>query len=214
MKKITLVLLLLAASGITTAQELYVEGGKTSSSLDYRNSQGEKLQNLQQTNHNFMAFGYRGRVITNNETMGSIGFRYAGYGAIGSDNSVGNFMEWNVNYMEFIMGLDHKLFSIKKGSIYIKGSTSVGFMIQGSQTLNNTVVNLKKVEEFDKPLIDFRLGAGFSHPISENLSFYVQYIYGKSLVWTAKPEKLRITSNNIGFGLLIDISKKQEKQKQ
>jgi hypothetical protein len=42
-------------------------------------------------------------------------------------------------------------------------------LVQGAQTINNTVINLKKVEEFDKPLIDFRLG-GFSS-ISENLSF-------------------------------------------
>jgi virulence-associated protein VapD len=141
--------------------------------------------------------------------MGSIGVRYAGYGAIGSDDSADNFMEWDVNYLEINMGLDHKLFNIKKGSIYIKGSTSVGFLVQGSQTINNTVLNLKKVEEFDKSLIDIRLGAGFSHPISDNFSFYVQYMYGKSLVWTAKPEKLRIESNNISFGLLIDISKKK-----
>lgn len=208
MKKKVLFFLLLTISTIAIAQQLYLETGKTSSLFDYRNSQGEKLQNLQQTNHNFMTIGYRGRIITNKETMGSIGVRYAGYGAIGSDNSVGNFMQWDVNYLEFNVGLDHKLFSIKKGSVYIKGSTSLGFLVQGFQTINNTVINLKKVNEFDKPLIDFRLGAGFSHPISENLSFYVQYIYGKSLVWTVNSEKLRIGSNSMSFGLLINISKK------
>jgi len=208
MKKNLLFFVLLASSAIATAQQIYFETGENSSYFVYTNSQGEKLQNLQQTNHNFMAFGYRGRVITNKEIMGAIGVRYAGYGAIGSDDSVGNFMEWDVNYLEINMGLDHKLFNIKKGSIYIKGSTSVGFLVQGSQTINNRVINLKKVEEFDKPLIDFRLGAGFSHPISDNLSFYVQYMYGKSLVWVAKPEKLRIESNNISFGFLVNLSKK------
>jgi hypothetical protein len=28
-------------------------------------------------------------------------------------------------------------------------------------------------------------------------------MYGKSLVWVAKPERLRIESNNISFGLLV-----------
>ena len=208
MKKNLLFFSLLIMTTITTAQQLYLETGKTSSLFDYENSQGEQLQNLQSTNHNFMAFGFRGRAITNREIMGSIGVRYASYGSIGSDDIVGNFMQWDVNYLEFNMGLDHKLFSIKKGAVYIKGATSLGFLVQGSQTINNKVMNLKKAEEFDQFLIDFRLGAGFSHPISDNLSFYVQYMYGKSMVWIVKPEKLKIESKNISFGLLINLSKK------
>lgn len=207
MKNYVLVFLLLIATTLVTAQQIYLETGKTSSLFDYHNSQGVKLQNLQSTNHNFMAIGYRDRVISKQKTKGSVGLRYMGYGAIGSDDEVGNFMQWDVNYLEIEAGLDHPIFSIKKMSFYIKGTTSVGFLVQGVQTINNTVISLKKVEEFDKPLIDFRLGAGFSHPISENLSFYVQYMYGKSLVWVAKPEKLRIESNNISFGLLVNLSK-------
>ncbi|MFM2369767.1 MAG: hypothetical protein RL619_2080 [Bacteroidota bacterium] len=207
MKKYILLLLLITTT-IATAQQLYFETGKSLSSFDYENSQREKLGNLQSTVHSFMAIGYRDRVITGKNIMGSIGLSYAGYGAIGSDDVVGNFMQWDVNLLEINAGLDHKIFSIKKASVYIKGTTSVGFLVSGSQTLNNQVFNLKNIEEFDKPLIDFKIGGGFSHPISENLSFYVQYIYGKSLVWTPKPEKLRIASNNISFGLLVNLSNK------
>lgn len=207
MKNYVLVFLLLVTTTLVTAQQIYLETGKTSSLFEYNNSQGVKLQNLQSTNHNFMAIGYRDRVVSNQKIKGSIGLRYMGYGTIGSDDKVGNFMQWDVNYLEIESGLDYPIFSIKKMTFYIKGTTSLGFLVQGTQTINNTVINLKKVEDFDKPLIDFRLGAGFSHPISENLSFYVQYMYGKSLVWVAKPEKLRIESNNISFGLLVNLSK-------
>lgn len=207
MKKYILLLLLITTT-IATAQQLYFETGKSLSSFDYENSQGEKLRNLQSTVNSFMTIGYRDRVITGKNIMGSIGISYAGYGAIGSDDVVGNFMQWDVNLLEINAGLDHKVFSIKKASVYIKGLTSVGFLVSGSQTLNNQVFNLKNIEEFDKPLINFKIGGGFSHPISENLSFYVQYIYGKSLVWTPQPEKLRIASNNISFGLLVNLSNK------
>ena len=30
----------------------------------------------------------------------SLGTSYAGYGAIGSDDSVGNYMEWDLNYLK------------------------------------------------------------------------------------------------------------------
>jgi hypothetical protein len=208
MKKNTLLFLLLIAATVASAQQIYLETGKTMSAFDYRNSQGEKLDNLQQSTHSFMEIGYRDRVISNQKIKGSLGIRYAGYGAIGSDDEVGNFMEWNVNYVELNVGLDHIIFRIKEGSIYLKGAASYGFLVQGAQTINNRVINLKKIEEFDKPILNFRIGTGFSHPITNDLSFYVQYMYGKSVVWVVKPEKLRIGSNNISFGLLVNLSRR------
>ena len=213
MKKITLMLLLLTAT-IATAQQLYVEGGKTMSSFDYKNSQGNSLDNLQATAHNFMAIGYRNQLFTKNLHL-SLGTSYAGYGAIGSDDTVGNYMEWDVNYLEFNTGLDYELFKVKKAKFYIKGTASMAFLLQGTQTHNNMVIDLKNKDDFDKTLFDFRAGFGFSHPISENLSFYAQYMHGKSLklkegtASTTDQEELRIVSDNISFGLLLNISKKE-----
>lgn len=207
MKKITLVLLLLIAT-IATAQQLYVEGGKSSTTFNYKNSQGNSLDNLQATAHSFMALGYKSQLFTKNLNF-SVGFHYAGYGAIGSDNVVGNFMEWDVNYAGLNVGLDYNLFHIKKASVYVKGAVSAAFFVQGTQTLNNRVIDLKSNDDFDTTLVTMQAGAGFSNPISENLSFYVQYVYGKSLDMASGDAELKIKSNNVSFGLLIDISKKQ-----
>lgn len=211
MKKIIIIILMFIGAG-GTAQELYLEGGKTISSFDYKNSQGQELENLQSTSKTFMAMGYRRQIFVNNLDI-SIGGRYSGYGAIGSDNSLGNFMEWDLNYLEFNLGLDYKLFKIKKAKFYIKGIASAGFLLLGTQTFNNTVINLKDQDDFDKTLFDFRAGIGFSHPISEHLSFYVQYMHGKSLTLkegnsnTSDQEELRIISDNVSFSLLINLSK-------
>lgn len=207
MKKITLVLLLLTAT-IATAQQLYVEGGKTLSSFDFKNSQGNSLDNLQATAHSFMSLGYKNQLFTKNLNF-SAGLHYTGYGAIGSDDAVGNFMEWDVNYAGLNLGLDYNLFHIKKASIYVKGAVSAAFFVQGTQTLNNSVIDLKNNDDFDTTLVTMQAGAGFIHPISENLSFYVQYVYGKSLDMASGDAELKITGNNVSFGLLIDISKKQ-----
>ncbi len=179
MKKITLLIFL--CLGITSfGQQIYIEGGKTMSSFDYKNSQGGGLDNLQASPHSFMTVGYRNQVLTKNLNV-SLGTSYAGYGAIGSDDSVGNYMEWDINYLEFNVGLDYELFKIKKGKIYLKGTASMAFLLQGSQTVNNMVIDLKNNDNFDKTLYDFRGGFGFSHPISDNLSFYVQYMRGRSI---------------------------------
>lgn len=211
MKKITLVLLLLTAA-ISTAQHLYVEGGKSSTSFDYTNSQGISLENLQATSNSYMAVGYRNQLFTENLHL-NVGLDYASYGAIGSDDTVGNFMQWDVNYAGLNVGLDYNLFHIKKASFYVKGGMSAGFFVQGSQTLNNTVIDLKNNDDFDTTLVAMQVGAGFSHPISQSLSFYVQYLYGKSLDMASGDAELKIGSNSVGFGLLINISKKEATEK-
>jgi hypothetical protein len=209
MKKITLLIVLLTATTIATAQQLYVEGGKTISSFNYKNLQGNSLNNLQATTHSFMAIGYRNQLFTKKLNL-SLGATYTGYGAIGSDDVVGNFMEWDVNYAGLNVEVDYNIFKIKKASVYVKGGMSAAFFIQGSQTLNNSVIDLKNKDDFNKTLYDFRAGFGFSHPISEDLSFYVQYVYGKSLDMASGDAELKIASNQVGFGLLINISKKKQ----
>ncbi len=206
MKKITLMILLLTATTIATAQQLYVEGGKTMSSFDYKNSQGTSLANLQATAHSFMAIGYIKPVLFD-KMFASLGASYAGYGAIGSTDAVGNFMEWDTNYLEVNLGVDYEFYTYKNFTFYVKTALSLGFFVQGVQTLNNKVIDLKN-SDFDKVSLGFRTGFGFSHPISENLSFYAQYVHGKTFDSASGKEKLRIKSNNVGFGLLIDISKK------
>jgi hypothetical protein len=210
MKKITLLLLLFF--GITSfAQQIYIEGGKTMSSFDYKNSQGDRLDNLQATPQSFMTLGYREQIFTKNLNI-SLGASYAGYGAIGSDDTVGNYMEWDINYLEFNTGLDYELFKFREAKFYVKGTASMAFLLKGTQTFNNMVIDLKNQDDFDKTVFDFRSGFGFSHPISDNLSFYAQYMHGRSLklkegtAVTSDQEELRYVSDNISFGLLINVA--------
>ena len=210
-KKITLVLLLFVATN-ATAQQLYLEGGKSSTIFDFTSSKGVKLDNLQATAHSFMAIGYRTQEFAENLNL-SFGANYSGYGAIGSNGAQENYMEWVVNYAGLNVGVDYTVYNIKKASIYVKGGVSTAFFIQGSQILNSRVINLKNDEDFGT-MLNLHVGAGFSHPISEHLSFYTQYLYGKSADMSKGDAKLKIASNNVSFGLLINLPKKEPKQNQ
>lgn len=209
MKKNILVLFFFLA---TTAfsQQIYIEAGKTISSFDYKNSQGERLDNLQATSNSFMSVGYRSKSLVKKAKI-LFGVSYVGYGAVGSDDSVGNYMEWDINYLEFNTGLDYELFKIKGSTFYLKGTTAIGFLAQGIQIINNRVINLKNEDDFDKIIFDFRGGFGFLQSISSNLSFYVQYMHGKSLMLktgttvTSDNEVLRYVNDKVSFGLLINI---------
>lgn len=212
MKKITLALLILITIS-SSAQQIYIEGGKTLSSFDYKNSSGERLDNLQATSHSFMTAGYRNQIFIKNLNL-SLGLSYSSYGAIGSDDNVGNYLEWNTNYAEFNTGLDYELFKIMNAKFYLKATASAAFFIQGTQIINNRVIDLKNQDDFDQTVFDFRAGFGFLYPISNNLSCYAQYMHGRSLMLrlgtaiTEDQETLRYVSDNVSFGLLINISKK------
>lgn len=192
---------------MASAQQIYLEGGKTSSSFEYKNSQGERLNNLQATNHHFMSLGYRDNIASLEKLHGYLGIGYAGYGAIGSDNTLNGIMEWNVNYLELNAGVDYSVFAINDSAFYLKGMISSGFLLQGNQSLNNEIINLKNVDDFDNAMFSFKVGAGFLHPVSEELSFYIQYLFGKSLNQSGNDdyESLRIESHNISFGALIAL---------
>ena len=173
--QIFLLAAILSSSSLTYAQELYVETGKTLSFFDYTNSQGQALDNLQESPHSFLEVGYRDQFLTK-KLYASLGASYAGYGAIGSDDTVGNFMQWNVNYATLKLALEHNLFTVQKFSFYVKASYSLGFLVQGTQTLNNRVFNLKNEDDFEKTLINYGYGAGIMRPISEKMSVYLQYM--------------------------------------
>ncbi|MDG2194069.1 MAG: hypothetical protein P8K77_04320 [Polaribacter sp.] len=216
--QIFLLAAILSSTSLTFAQELYLETGKTLSFFDYTNSQGQKLDNLQESPHSFLEVGYRDQFITK-KLYASIGASYAGYGAIGSDDRVGNFMEWNVNYATLKLGLEHNLFTINKFSFYAKVSYSWGFLVQGTQTLNNKVFNLKNEDDFERTIINYGYGAGIVRPISEKMSVYLLYMYGKSEALkegtanTADQEVLKIIGRNLSIGVFIDISGKKKAKK-
>ncbi|MCF6169100.1 outer membrane beta-barrel protein [Lutibacter sp.] len=212
MKKNFMLFVLLIYVAIGTAQEIYLETGKTLSTFKYKTSQGQGLDNLQATSQNFITVGYRNQFLMKNLNA-SIGVAFAGIGAIGSDDTVDNFMKWDMNYLEFNVGLDYNLYKIKRTTIYLKVNTSAGFLIQGTQTLNNKVINLKKTDDFSKTVFGYKFGLGVLHPISKKLSFYVQYLHGNSLKLksssgsTLSQEELNFVSDNISLGLFVNISK-------
>lgn len=207
-KRILQFVLFFLVTSAMSAQQLYLEAGKTLSSFDYKDSQGTKPSNLQATSHSFMTMGYRTNIL--NETFNaSLGLGYFEYGAVGSDNALQGIMTWDVNYLEFNGALDFNLFAINKAKFYLKGVTSVGILVQGTQSLNNEIINLKNVDDFNKSMVSFKFGAGLMYPVSRELSFYVQYLSGKSLNQSSNKdyETLRIKSDNVSFGVLIQLFK-------
>ena len=209
MRKILFVSLLILSVATLKSQQLYFDAGKTISSFVYKNSQGNSLENLQATNHVFMDLGYRMNVFIKNLYL-DLGGNYNSYGATGSDRVLDNYFEWDVSYLGAGFGLDYEVFKPGNFIFFVKGSASSEFLIQGTQTLNNQVYKLPGEEDFKSPLYFLRAGLGVQYEISEKLTFFTQYIYGRSGSFKNVQGDLKIRAHNFGFGLFINISKNQK----
>lgn len=195
------------------SQQLMVEGGKSLTNIKFKNSQGENLENLQATAQSYISVTFRKNAVK--DIMHVIaGISLNSYGAIGSDNTVNNFFEWEATYLSLFAGIDIKVLKANKFSFYLRGTIAAEFILQGSQTLNNQVFNLVGEEDFDKTNFFFRGGLIADYSLSESLSIFLQYKYGQSKQLrydssNSNQSRTRIKAHDIGFGLVINLKNKE-----
>lgn len=190
-------------------QQLYFEFGTTISSFNYENSQGQPLNNLLSTSKTYFGMGYRQRINDRNTLFLSLGATYNNYGAIGSENSVDNFFEWDVSYVGLKAALGIKLFELRELTFFFNTSVASEFLIRGTQTINNDVFNLVGEDEFNNTILFFRGGLEMQYPISRNTALFVGYSYGTSVLLNnaENSEKLNLTAHQFGLGLIINLPK-------
>lgn len=204
MKKIYLFTPILLLVFQSYSQEIITETGINFTSFEFTNSQEETLDNLQPKTKSFLAMGYRHNIV--NEVL----YLYGGislnqYGAIGSDDSVGNYFEWDTSYLGVHFNVDLKVLNANKFTLLLRAGTAAEFMLQGTQTLNNQVFDLKGQEEFKDTTMFFRGGIIFQYQASQNIAVFTQYNYGKSSE-NGNSQKLKYQSSSIGVGLAFSLS--------
>ncbi len=213
MKKFVIVILLCIGS-VSYGQQVYVEAGRNTSHFKFKNNQGEYLENLQTKSKSYVAAGYKHKLYKGLSL--TTGLFYHGYGAIGSDDTVGNFFEWDIDYVGLNLGLDYDFSITEDFSFYIMVTANGEWMVDGVQTINNQVFNIKDIEEFNDIAMFFRSGGGVRFNISEKAKIYAQYQYGTGLALdddnNSATTELRINVHSLGIGVIVDIPcrKKEE----
>ncbi|WP_406684093.1 outer membrane beta-barrel protein [Seonamhaeicola sp. MEBiC1930] len=189
------------------AQQLYMEYGATVSSFDYRNSNGNRLNNLLSHSKSYIGMGYRQSVNPSKTMFLSIGASYNNYGAIGSESSVDNYFAWDVSYLGLQAGLGIRLFQSRDLSFFFKGSLASEFIIRGNQTINNDVYNLVGEEEFNNTILFLRGSFGVQYPISNSTAIYANYKLGKSVLISSgkSEEQLKLNAHQFGIGFIINL---------
>lgn len=201
-------MLILATLSIK-GQQISIEVGKNISSFEYSNSLGENLENLQSTNNSFINLGYRRTIFTQRLFLNAKAL-YNTYGATGSDQILDNYYAWEASYLGPGLGLEYEIVHLGDFVFSLKGEASAEFLIQGTQKINHQVYNLTNEGDFDSSIYFLRAGVNFQYKINDRLDVFTQYMYGESGSFENNSGDLTITSHNLGVGLLLNISKKNQ----
>lgn len=196
-------------------QQVYLETGLNVTDFNFKNNEGVELENLQSKTQNYLRGGFKHEIFTEGLNL-NVGMSYNQYGAIGSDDSVNNFFEWDLDYLGATLGLDYTLFNLGSVSFFIAAQGSAEFLIDGVQTLNNQVINVKEVEEFNDVAYFIRSGGGLRFAISDTATMYLQYMYATGMALNdnnnSQVTELRINVDSIGIGIVMNLpsAKKEE----
>lgn len=207
MKKILLFLILICFGLHCNGQQLYMEYGSTISSFDYKNSRGQRLNNLLSQSKSYFGMGYRHTLNKAKTIFLRGGLNYNNYGAIGSESSVDNYFEWDLSYLGIKGGTDIKLFQHNDFRFFASGSVAYEFLVRGTQTINNDVFNLVGEPEFNNNILFLRAGISMQYPISNGTAIVAGYNYGSSILINSgiSDEKLKLNAHQFGIGFIINL---------
>ena len=209
MRNYTLLIFALLLSSAVSAQQIYSEIGNSSTNFEFLNSDGVAYNSFHAQSNNSMSIGYCHELQKGLSAYA--GLSYAGFSASGSDTTFNNYTSYSLNYAQLNFGLEQLVNELLDGDVkfYVKGHVSTGVMVNGSQTLNSTVHDVKGHEDFGTILLSGLVGGKVSLAISDRLSMYTQFMYGINdpipVNRTEDIERVRMTSAILSLGVVVNL---------
>lgn len=188
-------------------QQIVAEVGRVTTSFDYHDSNGERLDNLFPMAHVSFALGYRKNISTHLHLTGQLLFNE--YGSEASIDGINARLMWNMEYLGAGLALDGEFFRRKGIVLLVRATAEPQLMLRGTQTINDRLYDMRGVEEFDKPFLFLRGGAGMNYCADERTVITIRYMYGLGQPMGASSggERLRMRTSTFSLGLLWNLGR-------
>lgn len=129
-----------------------------------------------------------------------LGISYNQYNAIGDVQSIG--FRYQTNYLGLVSGLGLSMPLGKGIGFGIKGKMLAQQLLQGTQELNSTFLDLQQDLDFNKPFIFFGGSVELTKRVNNGIILFVQgdqYSTYRSII--ANVKNFNISTTNISFGI-------------
>ena len=216
MKK-SFILTLLLFPFLVNAQSISFDFGKSSSSFIYKDSNGDKLDNLTDKSGDILSMRYT-YPLSDQFDIG-MGLQKNEYGAQSLDAD--NNLNWDLSYVGFNLGFDYTFDLLKLNSklshlSYNKGLLSAVintnfahvWLTKGIQEIDNQVYDLKEFDGNFNNVIKLEFGVGLLFGLDDNTSLSLKYSVNRGLTnMESDNQELYLFAHHIMFGVVIDLIK-------
>ena len=187
------------------AQQIMSEIGRVNTTFKYTNSDDESLENLHSDTDFSYALGYR--MTLGNSVYLRGGLVFNRYNNHGSDPVYDNLYEWKTSYAGIQLSPEYQFLNKKKIRFLAIGSIEPQFLINGTQTINSQIFDLKGIEQFDKPFLFLKGGISANYCLDEKVALSLRYMLGQgnSLGKSSDDETLKLRTSTFSVGLLWGI---------
>tara|TARA_B100000795_G_C22743806_1_gene416494 strand:- start:70 stop:714 length:645 start_codon:yes stop_codon:yes gene_type:complete len=200
---------------LLNAQSISLDFGKSSSCFIYKDSNGDKLDNLTNKWGNILSIRYTHPL--SDKFNAGLGLQKNEYGAISLDPE--NNLSWDISYFGINLGFDYtfNLISISDSSstskdglisAVINTNLSHSWLTKGIQKIDDRVYDLKEFDGNFNNLIKMQIGVGILYGLDDNTSLSLKYSINRGLnnMETAD-QKLYLFAHHILFGIVIHMTK-------
>jgi hypothetical protein len=198
---------------LLNAQSISLDCGKSSSCFIYKDSNGDKLDNLTSKWGDVLSIRYA-HSISDKFDVG-LGLQKNEYGARSLDPE--NNLNWDISYFGINLGFDYTfdLLKMKNDSLatnngllsaVINTSFSHSWLTKGVQEIDDRVYDLKEYDGNFNNLMKVQLGVGLLYGLNDNTSLSLKYSINRGLSnMETDDQKLYLFAHHILLGIVIDL---------
>lgn len=207
MKTKLLFMMVMFISHFAISQEFFFKTGRNFTDYNYKNSLGKTVSGLDGSSGSNYEFGVEFFLDGAKSSLESK-LSYSASLCLNQFNAKGgnvsNTYVWNTNYFG-IQNMAYVSVLKSRDAIYdlkIKTGFNTSTILNGHQTIDNVVYNLKNYSEFKGIFIQPMMGMDFRLELNRELSMNLGYSFSKAYNVSNKSiEKLSFTNNQIQLGL-------------
>lgn len=198
---------ILICSQLSFAQEIYFKAGKNFTTYKYKNAMGMSNPHIFKSQGSNYELGCEFFIDDSNNSLES-NYSYAVSLTLNQFNATGgdfnNNYYWNTNYLGIQNALLVSIMNNDQGicNLKLKGGINTATILNGRQSINNTIYDLKNYQEFKGLILQPLFGLDFRLEIWRYVMFSASYYYSYSYnISNKSSEKLNFSTNHIQFGI-------------
>ena len=191
------------------SQHIYGGLGATMTSIDYKNSNGKSLGDLEPVNTNYYHVGMRDKANGNRTMFYRIGVTYTEYSAETNVNQLQtDYNKFDTSFLGLELGIDSMIFKAGDNFIlFFSGFLSPELLMDGTQTTNLAVSDLNENEDFNNFNLFAKGGLTIQVKISKKIALIAEGKYGISVLNDFnKNETLMMKPLQFGLGFFMNLS--------